>query len=199
MFSKQQLQYINDNNLDKTISCDDLQYVLNQYRKQIQKYEIRKNTGTLKKYERDALQKYVVLCLYLLDDMPVGLDYANMKIIHKNEYDQVNKNTNDKVHYLYIKSRNKKMFVFEDYKTTFHYGRKIIPVKPKLNSILNLWLRFNKTDYLLTNSRNQPMSRNSLSKFVTNIFSNYFPDKVVNVTILRKLVVSEKFKGVKDQ
>ena len=41
------------------------------------------------------LKIYLILCLYLLDNDPVRLDYSKMKIISHDEYDKVIKNDED--------------------------------------------------------------------------------------------------------
>ena len=43
------------------------------------------------------------------------------------------------------------------------------------------------------------MSRNSLSKYITRIFKDYYPTKNVTITMIRQLHVSKKFKGVKEE
>ena len=54
------------------------------------------------------------------------------------------------------------------------YGKKIIDVPKPLNHILNLWLKFNKSGWLLLDSnKGKPMKRNSLSKYITRVLGKF--------------------------
>ncbi len=155
--------------------------VLNYYKNEILDRELNKKTS-LKQKEFDLYQKYVVSALYLL--LPsVRLDYS-MEIVNSRA-DMDNKNKN----YLLNISRNTKYFYINEYKTSAKYGQIEIKVPPTLNTILNGWLKFNNSGYLLVNKSGGIMSSNVLSKYITKTFEP--SKKNITLNLLRKLWISE--------
>ena len=139
------------------------------------------------KQQTDLYQRYLVGSLYT-SMPPIRLDYANMKIISKKEYDKLK---DKKDNYLVIQNLKKKQFVFNDYKTFSKYGSKIITVPDEINAILNVWLFHNKTGFLLLDNNNKPMSRVTLSRYLTKIFAP--TGKNISVTMLRHIYLSDQF------
>ena len=139
------------------------------------------------KQQTDLFQRYLVGSLYTKIP-PVRLDFSGMKIISKKEYDKLK---DKKDNYLVIQNLKKKQFVFNDYKTFSKYGSKIITVPDEINAILNVWLFHNKTGFLLLDNNNKPMSRVTLSRYLTKIFSP--TGKNISVTMLRHIYLSDQF------
>ena len=124
------------------------------------------------------------------DNPPLRLDYAPMKIISKNVYNDIP--TDDQnINYLVITGKNKKEFILNDYKTKGTYGQKKIPVSSIVNKLLNVWLHYNTTDYLLLNSKNESLSSNGLTKLITSVFLP--TGKKISVSMLRHIFISEIF------
>jgi len=141
----------------------ELKDILKNYKKQLEIQNVFKKDD-LNKKEMDLLQKYVVGNLYIGDDdnPPLRNVYADMQIIK-----------------------------FNDYKTKDKYGLKIIPVGKNLNKILNIWLKHNKSNYLLLNSQNEPMTKNGLSKYLVKVFEP--SGKNISSSLLRSIYISEAF------
>ena len=150
------------------------------FKKEIKEREIKDKAKPSKK-DMEILQQYVVVALYTLH-APVRLNYANMKIINSA------KDIKPNINYLLITGRNKKQFIFQEYKTSKHGGRKDIPVKKELNSVINMWLKYNKSSYLLLDSKDEPMNPNALGKYITKSFS--FTGKKVTLNLLRHIYIS---------
>jgi hypothetical protein len=168
--------------------------VMNNIKKQIISYGILKK-NVLNKTEFNMLQSWVICNLYLNDDNPpVRLDYAPMLILSETEFKKLDKLI---CNYLVIKSRNVKYFSFNDYKTYGTYGKNDIPLGKKLNSVVNIWLKYNTTGYLLINKYNEPMSSNGLGKEITKIFSEL--NIKVSCSMLRHIYLSEKYPNVTDE
>jgi hypothetical protein len=142
------------------------------------------------KRHRDLLQKYLVASLYLLHE-PRRNSYANMKIINNKDYNKLSDGEKKDNNYLVIVSRNKKFFSLGNYKTSKKYGVQEIPIKKELNTVLNLWLKFNDSEYLLLNSRGQKMTTNGLTKFLQKTFEP--TGKKISSTMLRHIFLSEEF------
>lgn len=146
-------------------------------------------SGKAKRHQ-DLLQKYLVASLYLLHP-PRRNSYANMKVISNREYNKLSEKEKEDNNYLVVVSRNNKFFSFGDYKTKKSYGVQEIKVDKQLNSVLNLWLNFNKTEHLLLNSRGGKMTTNGLTKFLYKVFEP--TGKKLSSTMIRHIWLSEKY------
>ncbi len=150
-----------------------------------------KDYDQITKKQFDLLQKFVVGSLYIYEENPpVRLDYGDMKIITSPDYEELTDEEKEENNYLVVKSRNNKFFHFGDYKTSKNYGTKKITVGKKLNSVLNIWLKFNKTDEFLLDSRGGNMTSNQLSKFLNKVFAP--TGKKISANMLRHIYISEK-------
>lgn len=162
-------------------SLQDLKNVLNIY-KNLNRGIEKRNEITDKEYEN--LQMYLILALYLLQPPRRLEDYSNMKIIKSRNEIQPNQN------YLVVISRNIKYFVIGYYKTREIYGTKEIKVPSKINTILNIFLKFNNYGYLIVNKQKQPMTSNQLGKKISlGIMEE--TGKRVCVNMIRKIFLSE--------
>jgi integrase len=177
------------------VSLSKLRKVMNGYKREIMERDLlKKEPDSLTKKERDLIQKWVVSSLYLLDDNPpMRLDYI-MKTISRTEYDKLSDVQKKEQNFLVVSSRNKKFFSFGEYKTSKQYGVKKIPVGSKLNTVLNVWLKINKTGHLILNSRGEPMTSNGLTKYLNKVFSPSGKNNI-SATQLRHIFISEKIGG----
>ena len=174
------------------VSLSALRKVMRKYRNELnQKGIFKKEPDDLTNKEFDLLQKWIVASLYILDENPpLRLDYI-MKVISNKEYDKLSEKEIENNNYTVVKSRNNKMFSLGEYKTSGKYGTKIIPVGKKLNSALNIWLKFNTSGHLLLNSKKEPMTANGLTKYLQKTFAP--TGKNISASMLRHIFISEKF------
>ena len=174
------------------VSLDKLRKVMRKYKAEIMEKGLLKK-DELNKKEFDLLQKWVVSSLYILDDNPPLRNDYTMKVISKSEYDKLSDKEKNDNNYLVVKSRNNKFFSLGEYKTDKKYGLKKIEVGSKLNSVLNIWLKYNKSGYLLLNSKGDPMNANSLTKYLNKVFEP--TGKKISSTMIRHIFISEKIGG----
>lgn len=175
------------------VSLDKLRKVMRKYRNELNEKKIfTKDPESLTNKEFDLLQKWVVSSLYILDDNPPLRNDYLMKIISQKDYDKLSDEEKKKQNYLINKSRNTKTFSLGEYKTAGKYGTKLIPVGKKLNSVLNIWLKFNKTDDLLLNSRKQPMTSNGLTKYLNKVFEPTGKNNISS-SMIRHIFITDKF------
>lgn len=174
------------------VSLDKLRKVMRKYKSEIMEKGLLKK-DELNKKEMDLLQKWVVSSLYILDDNPPLRNDYTMKVISKSDYDKLSEKTKNDNNYLVVKSRNNKFFSLGEYKTDKKYGLKKIDVGSKLNSVLNIWLKYNKSGYLLLNSKGEPMNANSLTKYLNKVFEP--TGKKISSTMIRHIFISEKIGG----
>jgi len=174
------------------VSLDKLRKVMRKYKAEIMEKGLLKK-DELNKKEMDLLQKWVVSSLYILDDNPPLRNDYTMKVISKSDYDKLSDKEKNDNNYLVVKSRNNKFFSLGEYKTDKKYGLKKIDVGSKLNSVLNIWLKYNKSGYLLLNSKGDPMNANSLTKYLNKVFEP--TGKKISSTMIRHIFISEKIGG----
>ena len=171
----------NINQKDNWMELSELKKGLRLYQNQIRDLDLF-NKDKLNSKQLNIIQSYLVIALYTLQ-APVRLNYSNMKII-KNE-DEIEEGKN----YLLNISRNKKQFIFQDYKTSKKHGRINQPITKDLNTIINKWLRVNKTDNFLIDQKGHAMNANQLGKYITKAFS--FTGKKITLNLLRHIYISQ--------
>ena len=175
-----------------------LRKVMRKYRNELNEKGIfKKSKEDLTNKEFELLQKWIVASLYILDDNPPLRNNYIMKTISNINYNKLTDKEKKDTNYLIIKSRNNKTFSLGDYKTAGTYGTKEIPVGKKLNSALNIWLKFNTSGHLLLNSRKEPMTGNGLTKFLQKTFAP--TGKNISSSMIRHIFISDKFPAVNDE
>jgi hypothetical protein len=149
-----------------------------------------KNKSELDKKEFDLLKQLVVLKTYMT--YPLRNDFADMKIIKKKDLKNEDKNKN----YLVLDG-NKKEFHINAYKNKDRLGSRIYKVDNKLNRVINLWLKHNKSGYYLPqNDKKTPMNPNNLTKFLNKIFKKEF-NKSISTSMIRHITISHLLKDKK--
>ena len=177
------------------VSLNELRKVMNQYKNDL-KERGSFNKSELSKKETDLMQRWVVSSLYLTDENPpIRLDYGNMRIISEKNFDSLDK-AELKGNFLVVKNRATKRFSFGNYKTEKTYKQKEIKVGKKLNSVLNIWLKFNKKGGLLYDSKGHPMSSNGLGKYIKKTFAP--TGNEITINMIRHIFISEKFPAEKE-
>tara|TARA_R110002153_G_scaffold255422_1_gene414079 strand:- start:429 stop:1382 length:954 start_codon:yes stop_codon:yes gene_type:complete len=169
-----------------------LKSVLETYKKQLIATGVFKLDSLITPSDFKLLQKYLVGMLYIGSpkNPPMRNNY-NMKIIKNFKYIKLSPEQQNEENYLVITGKNKKMFIFNEYKTSGIYGKKEIPVSSTLNKVLNVWLHYNNSDSLLLNSKREPLSDNGLTKLITATFAP--TGKILGATMLRHIFISEMF------
>ena len=173
-------------------SLKKLRQVVNDYKKELEKREAFKK-DTLNKKEFETLQKYTIGAVYTLDPVnnpPLRNDYI-MKIINEKDYLKLDDEEIKKNNYLVIKSIKTKYFILGNYKTDKKFGIKKIKVGSKLNKVLNLWLKYNKTGHLFLDTRGQPITPPGINKLLARTFEP--TGKQIGSTMLRHIIISELF------
>jgi len=130
-------------------------------------------------------QRSLIAALYTYQ-APSRLDFYNMQIIGKGDP------TEDKQNYLQIINRNKKNFIFNDYKNSATYKTVTIPVNKAMNTVLNKYFKLNPGQKYLLHSevkKNEPMTRNSLGKQLPQIFEE--TGKHITLNQIRHIYISE--------
>jgi hypothetical protein len=162
------------------VSLDILKKAMNRLKKDIDERGILEK-DSLNNKELMLLQRYVVASLYLLQP-PIRLDFS-MDIVSKRS------DIKDGTNYLLNQGRNKKKFIFTEYKTSKSYDTKEVDLNSKLNKVMNIWLKYNKSPYLLLNNRGGKLSSNGLGKLIPKVFET--TNKHITLNLIRHIYISE--------
>ena len=122
------------------------------------------------------IQNYIILCILSGKYIPPrrSKDYVDFKI---KDIDK------DKDNYI-----EKKVMVFNSYKTAKTYQRQEIPIPPELMKILNKWIKVNPTEFLLFDSNGKKLTNVKLTQRLNKIFG-----KKASVNQLRHTYLSDKY------
>ena len=189
---KQKKQKMSETQSENWVTLDALKKVMRKYRTDIMDRKLL-TKDTLDKKEFDLLQKWIVASLYLASEKnpPLRLEYGTMDMITEPEYKKLSEDEKKK-NYLVTKGKNKKYFHLGDYKTEGIYGQKTIEVGKTLNSVLNIWMKYNKSKHLLLNSSGNKMGSNGLTKYLNKVFEPT-GKKNISASMLRHIFITTKF------
>jgi hypothetical protein len=175
-------------------TLEELNDVKNKLQKETDK--INKKDNYTKK-DLQTIQNYFILSFYL--DTPLRNDLNNTKVIKLNQYNKLSEQEKKESNYMVY--GNKYFLSLSQYKTAKKYGLKKIDLSNDIIKAFRLWQdKFNPNkDYLLINiNTNEPMSSHQLTLTLTKLFKKYL-DKNISTTMLRHIVLSEKFGDVKKE
>ncbi len=189
-----QTQKKTDKQSKNWVELSSLQRVVSDYRKEVlSKGLLKKDYENLTSKQKEIIKKWVVGSIYVLDPQnnpPLRADIGELRILKNNEYndlsaDQLKKN------YLVVVGRTKKFFHLGEFKTDGKFGTKIIRIGTKLNNVLNKYFINYDGDFLITDSKGNPMTPNQLTKFVLKVFAP--TGKQVGISMIRHIVISHLF------
>jgi hypothetical protein len=174
-----QSQSKTNNQQNNWISQDEVKKKFLELEERSKYYFAKSKKQELNAQEKNELQKYIILSLFVLIRPRRVLDYVAFKIRN------IDPNKDN-----YKAGSN---FIFNTYKTAKTYGRQTIVIPNKLNSIFSRWFKINDTDFLVWNwLKNEPMTT---SKFVYTM-NNIFDNKKISVNILRHSYLTDKLSAI---
>jgi hypothetical protein len=173
------------------VTLKQLNKVLNDRKKMLRKQGVLHGSGSLPKDLYEELRLWVAGSLYLADpdNPPRRLEYRSMRVITEKDwlappYNGIHHSGN----WLIITGRTKKTFVINDYKTSEKYGTFTARVGKTLNSVLNVWLKYHRGDFLLGDSE---LSAVQMTRMINECFLP--TGKIIGANALRHAVLSELF------
>jgi len=139
-----------------------------------------------------TVQNYVMLRTQL--QYPIRNDFANMKIVTSKEYEKIPQDVKSKNNYLEVVNNKTKIFHINNYKTVKRLGAKSYNIPKDINTILNQWLKINKSGWLFVkpHKRNIPLSEGDVTKQFYLLFNPYFPEKNISTSLLRHIIISHE-------
>lgn len=137
----------------------------------------------------NILLQFVVLSLYTITSPRRNVDYMQMKVVKK-----MDKDLSNDFNYFDIQ---KKVFVFNLYKTAKTYKQQVEKVPEELYSVLKTFLRFKPTEnnFLLVDYEGCHLKHvNSITLILNKVFH-----KKVGASLLRSVFLSDKYSGLQKQ
>ena len=193
-YSDSQTEKISDKQKKNFATMEEIDKMLNEMLKEIKTKKL-KSKGNLNGKEKELMMMY---CIFnMLKFIPTRNDLAGMKLTSPKQYPKQDKDFN----YL-VMSRDKMYYILNNYKTNKTYGNdKRIDVPIELSKIIRVYIRATgkkSGDTLFTTSTGNPISRNVLSQMLLKTSKKYI-GKSVSTTLMRKIVVSDKFGELKKE
>lgn len=157
-----------------------------------------KNKETLTGKDKELVMVFTIFSF--LVKYPLRNDLAGMKYILKKDYNKLTEDDKKQGNFL-VKNKNKLMMILNQYKTSKKYGEKIIELSPEISKVLRMYIKLTDKkvgDVLFTNSRGNPITRNGISQLLLKTSKKYL-GKNISTTMMRKIVVSDKFADIKEE
>ncbi len=193
----QQSGKISDKQKNNFAELSEIMSMIETMKKEIVKQNL-KNKETLTGKEKELLMVYTIFSF--LVKYPLRNDLAGMKYISKTNYNKLTEDNKKENNYL-VKNKNKLMMILNQYKTSKKYGEKIIELNPEISKVLRMYIKLTDKkvgEVLFTNSKGNPITRNGISKLLLKTSKKYL-DKNISTTMMRKIVVSDKFADIKEE
>jgi len=193
----QQSGKISDKQKNNFAELSEIMSMIETMKKEIVKQNL-KNKETLTGKEKELLMVYTIFSF--LVKYPLRNDLAGMKYISKTNYNKLTEDNKKENNYL-VKNKNKLMMILNQYKTSKKYGEKIIELNPEISKVLRMYIKLTDKkvgEVLFTNSKGNPITRNGISQLLLKTSKKYL-DKNISTTMMRKIVVSDKFADIKEE
>ena len=188
---------ISDKQKENFVELSEIQKMLSEMEKEIKDKGLKKKDSLAPK-EKQLIQVYILYNIYTR--LPMRNDVSGMTITTKRLYNKLSEDEKKENNYLVVE-KNKMFFVLNQFKTSKKYKELDIDVPKDLEKLLRFYIRVNKLsngDVLFTSSTGKPLSRNALSQLFLKTSKKYL-DKSISTTMLRKIVLSDKFADVKKE
>lgn len=147
------------------------------------------NKKQISEKQYNILLQFVILSLYTLTNPRRNADYMNMLVIKKVTPDL-------SIEYNYF-DLQKKVFIFNNYKTAKTYKQQVEQIPQELYNVLKSYLKFKPNDcpYLLCSYDGNKLPHvNSITLILNKVFG-----KKVGASLLRNIFLSDKFEGLQKQ
>lgn len=186
---------ISEKQKDNFVSLEEIQAMLNKMKKEITTQNLKKKENLTPK-DKELLMVYMIFSFMV--KYPLRNDLAMMKYISKSEYNKLTLEEKKKQNFL-VNDKNNLKVVMNEYKTSRKYGEKTFNLDGDIKRIVRMFIRLTDVkvgDYLLISGKGNPISKNYFTQLLVRTSQKYL-DKNISSTMLRKIVVSDKFGSLK--
>ena len=147
-------------------------------------------------------EKHKIQMLFLLKflvEIPLRNDLANTRIIKYKDYKKLSDEDINSSNY-FIYSPKKSFLSLSQYKTQKKYGLKLIDIPKSVMKYFYIWLKaVPDSEYLILNiSKHTPATAHDITLLLTKFFKKRI-NKNISTTIIRSIIVSDKFSDYKKE
>ena len=188
---------ISEKQKNNFVELSEIQKMIKTMENEIKKEKIKKKEK-LTRNDIELLNGYTLFSFLIR--LPTRNDMSGMQLIGKTAYNNLSDKQKEDTNYL-VKEKSKMFLVLNEYKTKSKYGEKKIDVPKDLEKILRMYLRLTKKnngDIIFTNFKGEEISRNGISQLLIKTSKHYL-DKSISSTMMRKIVLSNKFADVNEE
>ena len=176
------------------IELKELKEMLNKMKKEITLKKLHKKPlEKFTKEDKELYDGYFLFSSYL--QLPLRNDLADVEIITKNEYNQLDDEDKEHKNLLVLQNGAGKTYFLSlnNYKTNKKYKEKIIQIPKELLYTYKQYVAKQRPfKYLVTTRKGEKVSRNYFTQFLQKISKKYL-GKSISTTLLRKIILSDKF------
>lgn len=145
--------------------------------------------------DKMLLQIYIIFQIHVR--LPMRNDVAEMEAITKRAYNKLSLENKKAKNYLVVE-KGKMFMVLNKFKTSSKYEELRFDVPKDLEKLLRSYLKINGMGVLFKSSTGKALSRNQISQLLIK-YSKRYIGKSISTTMLRKIVLSDKFGELKKE
>lgn len=145
--------------------------------------------------DKMLLQIYIIFQIHIR--LPMRNDLAEMEAITKRAYNKLSLENKKAKNYLVVE-KGKMFMVLNKFKTSSKYEELKFDVPKDLEKLLRAYLKINGMGVLFKSSTGKTLSRNQISQLLIK-YSKRYIGKSISTTMLRKIVLSDKFGELKKE
>lgn len=145
--------------------------------------------------DKMLLQIYIIFQIHVR--LPMRNDLSEMEAITKRAYNKLSLENKKAKNYLVVE-KGKMFMVLNKFKTSSKYEELRFDVPKDLERLLRSYLKINGMGVLFKSSTGKALSRNQLSQLLIK-YSKRYIGKSISTTILRKIILSDKFGELKKE
>jgi len=149
-----------------------------------------KKAENLTAKDKTLLMVYIIYQIHIR--LPMRNDLAGAEAITKREYNKLSTEEKKAKNYLVVE-KGKMFFVLNKFKTQRKYEELKIDVPKDLEKLLRTYIKINGMGVLFKSSTGKTLTRNDLSQLLLKYSKKYMDGKSISTTMLRKIVLSDKF------
>jgi hypothetical protein len=145
--------------------------------------------------DKMLLQVYIIYQIHIR--LPMRNDLAGMEAITKREYNKLSEEDKKAKNWLIVE-KGKMFMSLNKFKTSKKYEELRFDVPKDLEKLIRSYLKINGMGVMFKSSTGKELSRNQLSQILIK-YSKKYIGKSIGTTMLRKIVLSDKFGELKKE
>ena len=155
-----------------------------------------KKTDNLSAKDKTLLMVYILFQTHIR--LPLRNDLAGAMAITKRAYTKLSEEDKKANNYLIVE-KGKMFLAINKFKTSKKFEALNIDIPKDLEKLLRTYIKINGMGILFKTSTGKPLTRNALSQLLIKFSKIYMGGKSISTTLMRKIVLSDKFGALKKE